>query len=306
MVTAKQPRRRKAPTYQRFRYSKRIKSPVKLSSGFKLFKQSLKPFKQNWKLFLGLILIYAFLSIVFVRGFSATSNLPSLKSSLDLVFKGTGGQLTTGFTLFGVLLGSAGGSSATAGVYQSILFVIMALTFIWVLRSVQADNKAEVKLKDGFYKGMYALIPFLLVIVIIALQLIPLLVGASLYSIVISNGLAVTGLEQFIWGAGFFILAVWSLYMVAPSILALFIVTLPNMAPIKALRASRNLVRHRRWTILRKELFLPLALVVILGVLLIPVILWATVVAEWVYFGLSLIMLPVTLSYLYTLYKELL
>jgi hypothetical protein len=182
----------------------------------------------------------------------------------------------------------------------------MALTFIWVLRSSQAENPQKIRLKDGFYKGMYALVPFLLVIMVIALQLIPLLVGASLYSIVVSNGLAVSGLEQFVWGAGFFILAVWSLYMIAPSVLALFIVTLPDMTPIKALKASRKLVQYRRWTVLRKELFLPVIIIVLLGLLTLPIILWATVLAEWVYFALSLVVLPVTLSYLYTLYRELL
>lgn len=306
MVAAKEPRKRKAPQYQRFRYSKRIKHPAKLSSGWSIFKRSLRPIRKQWKLFLILIAIYAVLNTLLVHGLANSSNLPELKDLFDTTGQGAGAQLTVGFTLFGVLVGSTGGNSEAAGIYQSVLLVIMSLVFLWVLRSIGPDGEKKVAVKDGFYKGMYPVIPFLLVGSIIILQLIPLMVGASLYSIVVSNGLAVSGIEQLLWAVAFGFLALWSLYLIAPTLMALFVVTLPNMTPLKAYRSAKKMARYRRWTLLRKELFLPLIVVVLLAVLLVPLILWLTPAAEWVYLVLNVTVLPISISYLYTLYRELL
>lgn len=306
MVVAKQPRRRKAPQYKRFRYSKRIKHPTKLSSGWKIFKRSLRPFRKQWKLFLILIAIYAVLNALLVHGLANSSNLPALKNVFDSLGQGAGTQLTVGFTLFGVLVGSSGGNSEAAGIYQSVLLIIMSLVFLWVLRSIGPEGDKKVAVKDGFYKGMYPVIPFLLVAVLIVIQLIPLIVGASLYGIVVSNGLAVSGLEQLLWGVVFGLLALWSLYMIAPTFMALFVVTLPNMTPLKAYRSARKMARYRRWTLLRKELFLPLIVIILLAIVLVPLILWLTPAAEWVYLVLNVTVLPISISYLYTLYRELL
>ena len=108
------------------------------------------------------------------------------------------------------------------------------------------------------------------------------------------------------WGILLFLFVLLSLYMITSSIFALYIVTLPDMTPMQALRSARNLVRFRRWTVMRKVLFLPLSLVVIGGLLLIPIIIFLTPIAEWVYFGLTMMSLAFIHSYIYTLYRELL
>ena len=56
---------------------------------------------------------------------------------------------------------------------------------------------------------------------------------------------------------------------------ALYIVTLPDMTPMKALRSARELVRYRRWTVLRKVLFLPLMLLVVAAIIMVPIIILA-------------------------------
>ncbi len=305
--TLRPPRRRKTPEYKRFRYSKRIKHPgPKLSSSWRLFWRSFKPFRQHWKLFGGIVLIYGILTLIFVRGFGSSTNITELKGALDGVFGGTGGQLSTGVTLFGVLLSSTGAGNQTAGLYQTMLLVVFSLSLIWGLRRVASGQQARVTIRDTFYRGMFPLVPFLLVLLVIAVQLIPMLIGSTLYSLVVGNGLAVGGLEQFAWAAAFFLLALWSLYMITPSVMALFVVTLPNMTPLKALRSARKLVRYRRWTVLRKLVILPVILLVVLAVIMLPLILWATPVAEWSFFIIGLFVTPVVISYGYGLYRELL
>jgi hypothetical protein len=88
--------------------------------------------------------------------------------------------------------------------------------------------------------------------------------------------------------------------------MALYIVTLPDMTPMQALKAARALVRYRRWVVLRKVLFLPLALLLIGALIVIPFALYVTPVAPLVFFVLTIIALAVLHSYMYLLYRQLL
>jgi hypothetical protein len=101
-------------------------------------------------------------------------------------------------------------------------------------------------------------------------------------------------------------LAAWSIYMVSASVFALYIVTLPDMTPRPALRAARDLVRFRRWTVIRRVFFLPLFLLLLLGVIIIPLILYAQAIVPIVFFMLSMLSILFIHTYLYTLYRELL
>ena len=75
---------------------------------------------------------------------------------------------------------------------------------------------------------------------------------------------------------------------------------------MEALRSARQLVRYRRWTIMRKFIFLPVAVLFIGAVLIIPLIIYATPLAEWTFFALTMLALAVIHSYVYNLYRELL
>jgi hypothetical protein len=296
----------KLPKYSSF--SKRIKHPgPKLPGSFKILKGSLIVLKQNWKLFLGITVVYTALTLLLVRGFSGGVNVGQLKSSLTSSLQGNANQLSVGVTLFGTLIGSSNsGTTDVAGLYQTTLIILVSLASIWALRQVHAKSKTKVSIKNSFYKSTYSLTPFILVLLIVGLQLIPMLIGASIYATVMNNGLAVTVSEQFLWGALFFITALVSLYLITSSIFALYIVTLPDMTPMKALRSARQLVKHRRWTVLRKVLFLPFALLVIFSVIIVPLIIVLPAIAGWVYFILSMAVIVVIHSYMYSLYRELL
>ena len=296
------PRRLKTPKYNHLRLGKHIKHPKKLPSAWKITKQAWRTILAHWKVFVGITLVFGVLNIILVRGFSSGLDINSVK---DLLTLGHLGHFATNLTVFALLVTSANsGASATAGVYQGVLILVISLAIIWTLRQMLAGNK--VRVRDGFYRGMAPLIPFLLVLLVIGLQLIPLLIGSSLYSTVINDGIAVYAVEKLFWGLLFFLLALLSLYMVCSSVFALYIVTLPDMTPMKALRSARELVRLRRWTILRKVLFLPVVLLVVAAIIMLPVIAFASVLATWLFFGLSMFVIVAVHAYLYTLYRELL
>ena len=301
------PRKLPQPKYQSFRLSKRIKQPKPaLTGSFRLFYRSLLTLKNGWKLFGGITLIYLLFSILIVRGLSVSIGASELKDALLELFEGSG-QLTTSLTIFGLLLGSVGTSAGeAAGVYQTVFLIIFSLAIIWALRQYLSDKTEKIRIRDAFYQGMYPLVPVVLILLVIGLQLIPLYLSSFLVGAVYGTGLAVTVIEQVLWAVLLFLLALLSLYLVSSSLFALYIATLPKITPLQALRSARDLVRHRRWVVMRKVFFLPVAMIVLSGILVVPLILLSPTVAELLFLALSALALPVTHTYLYSLYRELL
>lgn len=294
------------PEYRSFKLSKRIRHPAgKLPASRRILATSLRHLLSHKRLFAGLWLMYLLLSLLLVQEFNIDTGLNDLRNSVEELFAENGGQIATGLTLFGVLLESTGtAQSETGGVYNFVILAVISLAVIWLLRQTMAGEK--VSLKDSLYKGMYPLIPFLLVFLMVILQLLPLFIGGSLYGIVAANGLAVNFLEQFVWGLFVAMTALLSLYMLSSSLFALYIVTLPEMTPMKALRSARELVRYRRWTVMRKVIMLPIWLVLISAVIMLPLLLYATPAAAYAFFALSTLALIIAHAYMYSLYRELL
>ena len=292
--------------YASFRLHRPIKPlQPKLSSGLVILKNSLRTLLAHKRVFLGLTLVYVILSLIFVRGFGQGVNIPQIKDSLNSLYEGKLGGPKTSALLFGVLVTSGNTTANTdGGIYQSMLLIIMSLATIWALRQVLSGKKISVK--DSFYKGLYPLVPFILVMMMVGIQLIPFALGGWIYTTVISGGIAVSALEIALWGSLVFLLIILSLYMVSSSLFALNIVTLPNMTPMRALRSARQLVQHRRWLVIRKILFLPFALLILAAIIMLPFIILLPVLAEWVFFAISLLGWIITISYMYSLYRELL
>lgn len=299
-------RKVKVQPYKSFRLNKRIKhEKPALPGAFRLFRRSLRHLRKHWRPFLGIVVVYLVLTIIFVKGFGVSNGTTELKATLEEIFTGATGELTAGAASFAMLLTSSGSvASEVSGLYQSILLVIASLALVWTLRQSYGGQKTGIK--DAFYKGMYPLVPFMLVLGVIGFQLIPMLAGNWLYGMVIAGGVAATGPEQAIWWVIIGLLVLVTLYMVSSSVFALYIVTLPNMTPMKALRSARELVRYRRWTVLRKVIALPLLLLLLGAVIMIPLIIFATPAAEWIFFILNMAVLAAAHSYLYSLYRELL
>lgn len=299
------------PSYTSFRLAKRIRHKrPRVAGSYGILKQSLSTLFSQKRLFFGIVFVYLLLTIVLVKGFSVNSNIPELKDTLGEVLGGSFSRLTTGVALYSVLLGNinaTNGSQQAAG-YQSVLLVVVSLALIWGLRQTKAKGaqKKKLRAKQAFYGGQYALIPFILIVMVIGVQLLPIALASFLYSTVIVGGLAVTVLEKLLWFLLIGLTILLSLYMVTSSVFALYIVTLPEVWPMQALRSARELVRYRRWTIMRKILFLPITLLITSALVTIPVVLAAPALAEWLFFVMGMCALAIIHSYMYTLYRELL
>lgn len=272
-----------------------------------LSSKSLATLFKNWLPFSVISAIYFFLTLLFVRGFSSTINVTQLKDTYFGAHKPS--VVSASMSVFVNLLSnsssSPSGSSnpSSSDVYQTILFVVFSLVFIWMLREAAKTNKITVR--ESLYKSQFALIPFLIVSFIIILETIPMFIGFYLYSTVFSGGIAVETYEKIIWLMVCFGFILLSLYLLISSIFAIFVVTLPDTRPMQALRTAWRLVKGRRVSVLGKILFLPIGLLVMIGIASIVFVLLLPQIADFVFFALGVISLPVVLSYLYNLYREL-
>lgn len=287
--------------------SKRIKSaPAKrLPSVWSLIQSSSRVLADNKQLFIGIALVYGLLSLILVQGLAKSNDVTTLKSQLGNSFHGQLAAVNTSVTLFVTLLGSSASSTTTgSSPYQFFLGIIASLATIWALRQVLAGSK--VRIRDAFYRGMGPLIPFILVLAVIGLQLLPILIGVTIFGLVINNGIAALAIEKIVWGLIIAMISLVSLYFITSSILALYIVTLPDMTPLKALRSARKLVKKRRWLVLRKLIALPIAIIIVVTIIMLPVLFWMTPLTPWVFYALTIAALVVGHAYIYTLYRELL
>lgn len=279
--------------------------PPKLPSAWRIARMSVTTLWQHKRLFGALTLTYGLLNLVLVQGIAGHTDVSELKTTLDELFTGNYSSLASGLSIFALLIGSAGNtSSETAGAYQLFLSLISSLAIIWALRQVLAGK--VIRVRDAFYRGMYPLIPFILVLLVIGLQLLPLLIGSTLYSLVVTNGIAVDAIEKVFWAIVYILLAGISLYLLSSSLFALYIATLPDMTPLKALRSARELVRGRRGAVVRKLVGLPIILLLVAALIMLPIIIWLTPLAEWVFFILTMLGLLAVHTYMYTFYRELL
>lgn len=299
------PRTRAVERHRSFKLTqKKLKQRMPLPGAFKLFSQTVGLIRRNKKLFLGIALINATISFIFVQGFSAVSDTVIVKQTIEESLGENSDRLGTSVAVFGYLMGSAGASATQAGsAYQFFLVLITSLAVIWGVRQVTAGERP--RLRDSFYRGMYPLIPFLIIFFILALQLLPFVIGNVIFNTVIQNDFAVTVIEKFVWLLLFVALALLSAYMVVSSLFALYIVTLPEMTPLVALRSARELVLHRRWSVGIRLVALPIVLV-FLGVLIfVPLLMFATPIAPILFIiltGLSLVIIHI---YNYLLYRAL-
>lgn len=275
-----------------------------MPGAYRLLWRSFGVLKKNWKVFAGILLIYGLVDFIVVQGFSAGQDYSGTKDTLKGLFGGSSADLASGVALFLYMVGSTGQSTSTSvGPYQFIWIIISSLAFIWAFR--QTYSGSAFRIRDAYYRSMYPLITFVLVLMVVALELAPALLGGIIYNVA-AGGVASTGIERVMWALVFGLLILLSLYLVVGSIFALYIVCLPDMTPAKALRSAKQLVLNKRWAVLRKVAFLPVALVVLGGLVMIPVILVFSAAASWVFFLLTLLALPVLHSYYYALYRSLL
>ncbi len=252
----------------------------------------------------GIILWFGLAYLIIVTGFSGGSNVVAIKQQFSGFFHGNFSQLDSGLGVYAVLLGSVGNSSNGTSISVAAFVIVVAiLALIWAYR--QIVNGTTIRIRDAYYRGMYPLIPFLGILLIISLELLPIIAGISLYTFATYNHVAVDLVEKSLFGLLALSLSALSLYWLSSSLLALYIVTLPDMTPMRALKSAKPLVQNKRLAIILRILYLPLVLLIISLVIIVPIIIVLSVAAQLVFMLLSLVFIVIANAYMYNLYREL-
>lgn len=268
---------------------------------------TIKHIWQHKRLFFGVILIYFLLNLIFVKGLTSSVDIPALKTELQKT--GNLNSITLGTAMLSAAVGPSNNSGAEiANLYQTIIVIICSLAFIWLFRQTYETKPStiKIKIKQPFYEGMSAIIPFIFLLLLVGLQLLPMIIGISVFSVVQAGGLAATTTETALWGTFALLLGLTSFYMISASIFSLIIVTLPDMTPMQAYKNAKKIVASRRWLIMRKFLSFSILLILILGGLLILIIMVLPAIVEWVMAIVTVIVLPIIIGSGYRLYRSLL
>jgi hypothetical protein len=265
--------------------------------------RSLRLLTSHWQFWLLFSALFAVLNLVLVHNFS--TDVVALKDDIA-GFLGAQSAVT-GIGTYALLLADNSSAPGAAAAYQYALLVVASLAAIWALRQFMSETApSNLRVRDSLYRGMYPLVPFIIVLVVLTLELVPLLLAGSIYSIAVSGGVTRTLLEQGLFLAFFLAAAALSCWLIVRSVFALYIVTLADMQPVEALRDAVRIVKGRQLGIIRRVVFLLLMLLVGSLLILLPVILFFTPLTQIVFFALSILALPFVHAYMYSLYRELL
>ena len=141
---------------------------------------------------------------------------------------------------------------------------------VWLLRAMMAGKRP--KLRDGLYSSGAPVIALGVLAVILLVQLLPAAIALIVYGAADGSGLLDQTAALMLAGGATGLVAVLSLYWITSTIIAMVIVTLPGMYPMKALRLAGDIAVGRRIRILLRLTWLVVLLLLAWAVVLIPTI----------------------------------
>lgn len=229
-----------------FHLRRRADKPVlvPLISATQLIKETFKLLKENWKVFVGIGLLYAFFYRLFIEGITRL-DFSALQETIR------GGAAIQDKLIETATLSTAAFNSATTTVdtgdsfYAGFLTILFGLCVVWAARQLMAGR--EVRIRDALYNGPGPLLPVLIVVFVIFLQAIPVSFGIFIYMAGTGSGIVQGGVEGMVFFLAVALSAVLSFWWLSSSLIALMLATLPGMYPFVALHEAKELVTYRRW-----------------------------------------------------------
>lgn len=199
-------------------------------------------------------------------------------------------------------------------VYAGLLALLAWLTVVWLLRALMAGQKP--RLRDGIYNSGAPIMATFLVLIVVVVQALPIALAAIGYGAAVGSGLLEGGVEAMLFWTGAGLLVALSFYWMSSSLIALVVVTLPGMYPLRALRTAGDLVTGRRLRILLRLLWMAMIILVVWTLVMIPVILlngWlmsaisgaaAVPIVPYLLLVLGSLTMLYIASYVYVLYRK--
>ncbi|PID32578.1 hypothetical protein CR956_01720 [Candidatus Saccharibacteria bacterium] len=217
-----------------------------------------------------------------------------------------------------LILSTLAKSGADLTDYQRFLLGFLAvfvwLATVWLLRQIQAGEKPKVR--DGLYNSGAPLFSTFLVLVIMALQLMPLLVSLLFYGGLLGVGLIKEGFSMMLASVSLVAIVTMTLYWLVSTFFALIVVTLPGVYPMQAMRVAGDFVSGRRLGFMLRLIwmaFIVLLAWLVIGAPAVALEMWLRPKYEWISYVPIIPLLIVVLtslstiwvaSYIYLLYRK--
>lgn len=249
-------------------------------------------------------------------------NQETYQQMADLLQEARDGLASLGINRLGeagLLFGLAilGGPSEGAANQKMTFYFVLLLVWlctVWLLREYLAGRRP--RFRDGLYNSGAPIMSTMAILGIALIQLLPAGLFMLVYSVLSDSGLLVGGFGGMLVGLLAVAVACLVLYWWTSTIIALVIVTLPGMYPMKAVAAAGDIVVGRRLRILLRLLWGALVVLVAWMLLIIPVVFLQTLLSEkWQFLaGLPLAAIVAVFiaagsvvwyaSYVYLLYRK--
>ncbi len=264
-------------------YARSLKLP-----GYILFSaEVLSTLAAHKKTYLGIIALYASLTIIL----GGLGSQETYKEIVDLFNQSVGeipawnfaSLYQAGALALTAFSGNGAGLTEVQRVYLSLMAIATWLVIVWLLREQLAGRTP--KIRDGIYNSMAPFFSTFLVALVGLLQLVPLGITALVYVGLSSVGLVDSGFGAMLYGLIFALVAALTLYWLSSTFVALVVVTLPGMYPLRAVELSGDLVVGRRLRITLRVVWGVLFAVTFWFVVMVPVILlenWLSTKWEWI------------------------
>lgn len=234
----------------------------------------------------------------------------------DSLFSGITGDISKAGILLFTALTQGLGNTMDSGQRLIALFIGLYswLTIVWLLRNIMAGRKVNVR--DGLYNAGAPILPTILMVLVFLVQLIPLAIAIIVASAAWQSGFLSNGAWAMLAAIGILLIVTMSLYWVSSTIIAMIVITLPGMYPMRALVISGDLVVGRRLRLVYRFVWMILMAISWWVVIMIPVILFDSWIKglyqpiDWLpivpvmFLVMSTFTLFWTASYVYLLYRK--
>ena len=157
-------------------------------------------------------------------------------------------------------------------IIASLLGLYIWLTTVWLLRKIVAGKR--VILRDGLYNAGSPILPTMLTLLILLIQMVPGALADLVAGAAWQSGLIEGGAFSMLTSVALVLIIVLSLYWMVSTFLALVVVTLPGMYPLRAIAIAGDLVIGRRLRLMYRIIWMFLVIVSWWIVIMIPVILF--------------------------------
>lgn len=234
---------------------------------------------ENRRIFIWMILVYGILTAAFVGLLSQESYSilnETVQETADEVSNGQLGAIGTGLaTFFSTVIGVASGESDGMQQFFTVFISLLVwLTTVWLLRAIMAGK--QVKVRDGLYNAGAPIVPMIVVSLFLLLQLVPAGIAGVGISAALSTGLLNDGIQAMLFWLAASLLVILSLYWVTATVMALVVVTIPGIYPLRAMAIAGDMVVGRRIRLLMRFIWLGILVVGALTLIMLPIILFDT------------------------------